>query len=74
MDAETRSLIREALDLYKRELDVIEANHQRQIAILEANNKRATSWQSKLPYVVGLIITGLAMGAVMPLMDHFLSR
>jgi hypothetical protein len=67
-------MIREALDLYKRELDIIEANHKRQVAILEANGRRVSSWRSKVPYIVALILMGAIMGILLPVTDHLLNR
>ena len=40
MDDDVKAMIREALDLYKRELDIMEANRDRQNAIQEEGYRR----------------------------------
>jgi hypothetical protein len=70
MDEETRTLIREALELYKRELTLMEA----QTGVLESNNKRLTSWKARMVYVAAFILMGVTMGVLFPLMDHVLNH
>jgi hypothetical protein len=72
MDDELKGLLREALDLYKRQLELNETSHKQQIAVLEANSKRANGWQSRMPYVVALILIAIIMSVGLPLMDHLI--
>ena len=70
MDEETRSLVREALDLYKRELDLAETGRDRQIAALEAATKRAR--YTTLIYVAAIIAMGFILSIMTPLMNRLM--
>ena len=74
MDEETRALIREALDLYKRELDIAEASHKRQLAMLEANTARNQGWQLWTRWIALAVIIAVVMSLAMPVMDWLLHR
>jgi hypothetical protein len=74
MDDELRAFIREALDLYKRELDIAEASRDRQIAILEANSRRTRSWRWWLQWLVLAAMVAVIMAIGFPLVDWLLNR
>ncbi len=74
MYEELRSLIREALDLYKRELDIAEASRDRQIAIMEANSQRTRSWRWWLQWLVLAAMVAVIMAIGFPLVDWVLHR
>ena len=72
MDEELRALIREALDLYKRELDLAETSRDRQIAIMERNSRRGLRWY--LQWLVLAFLVAVIMSIGFPLVDWFLHR
>jgi hypothetical protein len=61
-------MIREALDLYKRELDIIEANRDRQLAIQAKGYRRIGGWRTYWPLVLAII----AMGALMQIVGKLI--